>query len=116
MASYQSQYEKQKKFDGKVDLQPLPPRKSVHQILAQLENVGPRLLGKHEKYGDKKRNRYLMELNWTKKSIFWELAYWSSLSLHHNLDIEKNICDSLLGTILDIDGKSKDTDKTMINL
>ena len=32
------------------------------------------------------------------------------------MHIEKNVCDNLLGTILDIDGKSKDTDKTMIDL
>ena len=74
---------------------------------------------KHEKYGGKKCKRHMTELNWMKKSIFWELLYWFSLSLCHNLDvmhIEKNICNSLLGTILNIDGKSKDTDKTMIDL
>ena len=32
------------------------------------------------------------------------------------MHIEKNICDSLLGTILDIDNKSKDTNKARINL
>ncbi|WMV46486.1 hypothetical protein MTR67_039871 [Solanum verrucosum] len=46
-----------------------------------------------------------------KKSIFFELSYWATNKLRHNLDvmhIEKNICDSLLGTLLDILGKSKD--------
>ena len=52
-----------KNFDCKVDRQPLPPQKSGQQILAQLENVGPRLLSKHEKYGSKKRKRHPMELN-----------------------------------------------------
>ncbi|XP_024028689.1 uncharacterized protein LOC112093778 [Morus notabilis] len=110
---------KTKKFDGKVEKLPPPARKSVHQILAQLQNVSLRLPGKHEKYGGKKRKRHASELNWTKKSIFWELRYWKSLSLRHNLDvlhIEKNVCDSLLGTILDIDKKSKDTDKARIDL
>ena len=108
-----------KKFDGKVDRRPPPPRKFVQQILAKLENVGSRLPEKHEKYGGKKRKRHLMELNWTKKSIFWELPYWTSLSLCHNLDvmhIKKNICDSLLGTILNIEGKSKDIAKVRIDL
>ena len=53
-----------------------------------------------------------------KKSIFLELSYGSSLSLRHNLDvmhIEKNICDTLLGTILNIDGESKDTTKVRID-
>ncbi|WMV34114.1 hypothetical protein MTR67_027499 [Solanum verrucosum] len=46
-----------------------------------------------------------------KKSIFFELSYWATNKLRHNLDvmhIEKNICDTLLGTLLDILGKSKD--------
>jgi hypothetical protein len=50
-------------------------------------------------------------LNWKKISIFFELSYWSSLKLRHNLDvmhIEKNICESILGTLMNIDGKTKD--------
>ena len=42
----------------------------------------------------------------------WDLEYWPSLKLRHNLDvmhIEKNICDNLLGTILKMEGKNKDT-------
>ncbi|XP_028078125.1 uncharacterized protein LOC114279733 [Camellia sinensis] len=37
----------------------------------------------------------------------------------HNLDvmhIEKNICDNLVGTLLSIDGKNKDTDKAHLDL
>ena len=37
------------------------------------------------------------------------------MSLHHNLD-EKNVCDSFLGTILNIVSKSKDIDKARIDL
>jgi hypothetical protein len=50
--------------------------------------------------------------NWAKKSIFFKLLHRSTLKLRHNLDvmhIEKNICDSVLGTLLNIDGKMKDT-------
>ena len=59
------------------------------------------------------------ELNWRKKSIFWELAYSLSFSLRHNLDVmhmEKNVCDSLLSTIMNIDGKSKDTNNAQFDL
>ena len=48
---------------------------------------------------------------WKKKSIFFELEYWKHLLLRHNLDvmhIEKNVCDSLIGTLLNIPSKSKD--------
>ena len=76
-----------KKFDGKVDRRPPLPGKSIQQILAQLENVVTRLPGKHEKYGSKKCNRHPTKLNWMKKSILWELPYWSSFSLRHILDV-----------------------------
>jgi len=48
---------------------------------------------------------------WKKCSIFFELPYWKDLYVRHSLDvmhIEKNICDSLLGTLLNIPGKTKD--------
>jgi len=62
--------------------------------------------------GGKKRNREDEELNWTKKSLLFMFPYWSTLKLRHNLDvmhIEKNICDSVFGTLMNIDGKTKDT-------
>ena len=54
-----------------------------------------------------------------KKNIFFQLAYWKTLILHHNLDvmhIEKNICDSIVGTLLRIDGKSKDNFNSHLDL
>ena len=54
-----------------------------------------------------------------KKSIFFELEYWSKLKLRHNLDvmhIEKNICDSIIGTLLNIEGKTQDTIKARKDL
>ena len=44
-------------------------------------------------------------------SSFFELTYWKDLHVKHCLDvmhIEKNICMNILGTLLDIPGKSKD--------
>ena len=62
----------------------------------------------------RKRKRMKIELNWTKKSFFFfELPYWSTLKLRHNLDvmhIEKNICDSVLGTLMYDSGKGKNKD------
>ena len=48
---------------------------------------------------------------WKKKSIFWELPYGKDLQVRHCLDvmhIEKNVCDALLGTIMNIPKKTKD--------
>ncbi|XP_074324230.1 uncharacterized protein LOC141661146 [Apium graveolens] len=46
-----------------------------------------------------------------KKSIYFDLPYWSHNLRRHNLDvihIEKNICDNIIGTLLNIARKSKD--------
>ncbi|XP_024178645.1 uncharacterized protein LOC112184626 [Rosa chinensis] len=56
---------------------------------------------------------------WKKKSIFFELEYWKFLPVRHCLDvmhIEKNVCDSLIGTLLNIPGKTKDGVKTRLDL
>nr|GEZ02229.1 hypothetical protein [Tanacetum cinerariifolium] len=45
---------------------------------------------------------------WKKRSIFWELKYWTHILVRHCLDvmhIEKNVCESLLGLLLNIPGK-----------
>ncbi|KAI5324005.1 hypothetical protein L3X38_033078 [Prunus dulcis] len=45
---------------------------------------------------------------WKKKSIFFDLEYWKYLPVRHALDvmhIEKNVCDSIIGTLLEIPGK-----------
>ncbi|KAI5338325.1 hypothetical protein L3X38_017596 [Prunus dulcis] len=51
--------------------------------------------------------------------MFFELPYWPKLKLRHNLDVmhvEKNVFDTLVGTILDIEGKTKDTIKGRLDL
>ena len=47
------------------------------------------------------------------------MPYWEFNTLHHNLDvmhIEKNVCDNLLGTLLNLEGKSKDNLKARKDL
>ena len=53
------------------------------------------------------------------KVNFFELEYWKSLYVRHNLDvmhIVKNICESLVDTMLNISGKSKDEVNARLNL
>ncbi|KAH0655492.1 hypothetical protein KY285_030374 [Solanum tuberosum] len=60
--------------------------------------------------GRRKRSRRATK-QWNKRSIFFELPYWESNLLRHNLDfmhIEKNICDNIIYTLLDDKSKSKD--------
>ncbi|KAL6222914.1 hypothetical protein ACLB2K_006304 [Fragaria x ananassa] len=59
--------------------------------------------------GGKKKRKYSSP--WKKKSILFDLPYWKDLLLRHNLDvmhIEKNVTESVIGTLLGMDGKDKD--------
>ena len=56
---------------------------------------------------------------WKKKSIFFDLEYLRYLRACHNLDvmhIEKNVCESIIGTLLNILGKTKDGLNTHLDL
>ncbi|KAL5569773.1 hypothetical protein UlMin_026348 [Ulmus minor] len=106
-------------FDGRTERKRPPRRFSTTNILEQLRRVKTGIPGKHPNYGGVKRKRGDDELNWRKKSIFYELPYWATIELKHNLDvmhIEKNVCDSLLGTLLADPHKSKDTDNARRDL
>jgi len=51
--------------------------------------------------------------------FFFELPYWSSLLIRHDLDvmhIEKNICESILGTLLQLEGKSNDSKRARLDM
>ncbi|XP_009770707.1 uncharacterized protein LOC142161614 isoform X1 [Nicotiana tabacum] len=94
-----------KSFDGDEDHRLAPTPLSGIKVLEELREF-KNIFGK----GKKKRSRD-NKGPWKKRSIFFELPYWETNKLRHNLDpmhVEKNICDSILGTLLEIDGKSKD--------
>ena len=87
-----------RRFNGEVEIGQIPGNLSgtdIEELLRDFEN----------NFGKKKDSPF------KKKSIFFNLPYWSHNLLRHNLDvmhIEKNICDNILGTLLNISGKSKD--------
>ncbi|CAL8991373.1 unnamed protein product [Prunus brigantina] len=93
----------------------LRPREwSGDEILDQLNRLDFAPFGKTVS-----RIRPSTHMNWTHKPMFFELSYWSKLKLRHNLDVmhvEKNVFDTLVGTILDIEGKTKDTIKARLDL
>ena len=54
-----------------------------------------------------------------RRVFFFELSYWSSLLIRHNLDvmhIEKNLCESILGTLLEIEWKCKDSENARLDM
>ncbi|CAL9025651.1 unnamed protein product [Prunus brigantina] len=106
--------EKDKEFDGNTEHRLRPREWSGDEILEQLNRLDFSPFGKTVT-----RMRPATHLNWTHKSMFFELPYWSKLKLRHNLDVmhvEKNVFDTLVGTILDIEGKTKDTIKARLDL
>ncbi|XP_022894137.1 uncharacterized protein LOC111408629 [Olea europaea var. sylvestris] len=105
--------------DGKSERTPAPRNFIEVEMLQQLDRVREEKPRKHPDNVDRKRKHDSCELNWTKKSIFFELAYWFELKIRHILDvmhIEKNICENVVGTMLGIEGKSKDTVKVWMDL
>ncbi|XP_039142864.1 uncharacterized protein LOC120280181 isoform X1 [Dioscorea cayenensis subsp. rotundata] len=112
-----------KSFDGTEEFKIMPNPPSTTEILHQLEGFQNEFGKGHSNLASKRRRLALKDskdyYNWKKKSIFFELPYWEHNLVQHNLDvmhIEKNICDSLLGTLLNIAGKSKDTLKARLDL
>nr|GEZ11580.1 hypothetical protein [Tanacetum cinerariifolium] len=92
-------------------------RDDVTDNMNQLRVLPRRITGKHSSNKQKPCDRNV-EFNWNKRSIFYDLEYWPTLQLKHNLDvmhIEKNVLESLLGTLL-MNGKSKDTIKARQDL
>jgi hypothetical protein len=82
------------------------PHFTGHEVYEMVKNVHVVL---HKwKRTDKKTEEDDM---WKKQSIFLELPYWKDLDVHHSIDImhvETNVCESLLRTLLNTDGKTRD--------
>jgi hypothetical protein len=56
---------------------------------------------------------------WKKQTIFWELPYWKDLDVRHSIDVmhvEKNACESLIGTLLNTNGKTRDNGQARADL
>ncbi|XXG46959.1 hypothetical protein AAC387_Pa02g1683 [Persea americana] len=107
------------KFDGKMEFRSAPPSRSGTELLHQCHDINI-TFGKHNSHtSSKKRKRDDNgKGGWKKKSIFFKLPYWEHLLIRHNLDvmhIEKNICDNIVGTLLNIEGKTKDSLKAHLD-
>ncbi|XP_021279209.1 uncharacterized protein LOC110412894 [Herrania umbratica] len=93
------------------------PHLSGEEILSRL-NLLPNIpFG--TKCGEEKIPSYGVTHNWVKKSIFWELPYWHTLLIRHNLDvmhIERNVFENIFNTMMDVKGKTKDNLKARQNL
>nr|GFA47566.1 hypothetical protein [Tanacetum cinerariifolium] len=108
-----------REFNGQTDNRYPPKEFGRDEILAQLDRLPTCLTGKHPSFGGVKiKCNVLVELNWTRRSIFYELEYWSFLTLRHKLDImhiEENVLKAILNTLL-MNDKSKDIVKARQDL
>ncbi|CAJ2651409.1 unnamed protein product [Trifolium pratense] len=87
----------------------------VYELQRDINVVFGKDVGKGKKKGKKKSDveekKSDVKISWKKRSVFFDLPYWSSLDVRHCIDVmhvEKNVCDSVIGTLLNIAGKTKD--------
>ncbi|XP_073103331.1 uncharacterized protein [Elaeis guineensis] len=103
-------------FDGKYEYRDAPKVLTGDDVLDQLCKLKKVTFGKGQK---RKRDDFNDVYNWRKKSIFFQLPYWKDLKLRNNLDvmhIARNVSSNILGIVLDIKGKTKDTLKGRFDL
>ncbi|XP_049390107.1 uncharacterized protein LOC125854565 [Solanum stenotomum] len=89
-----------------------PPVRMGQEILTQICELGIRKVTELD--AEEVNKRLCKSCGWKKRSIFWDLPYWSSNMIRHNLDvmhIEKNVFDNVFNTVLNVDGKAKDNPK-----
>ncbi|KAI5328227.1 hypothetical protein L3X38_027624 [Prunus dulcis] len=95
-------------FNGKPEYGTPPEPLNREEVLRIVEDInyiwGSKNVGSvGENDGDR--------VCWKKKSKFFDLEYWKYLHVRRVLDvmhIEKNVCDSIIVTLLEIPGKNKD--------
>jgi hypothetical protein len=92
-------------LNGKTEKRRPPPHRIGHEVYEMVKDV-------YVVFGKRKRSNKNIEEDdmWKQQSIFWELPYWKDLDIHHSIDVmhvKKNVCESLLGTLLNTDGKTR---------
>ncbi|XP_074298242.1 uncharacterized protein LOC141629077 [Silene latifolia] len=93
---------KMKPFNGKQELRNPPKILSGKEVYEKVKNIENNF-GKPYKRSD--------GTLYKKRFIFLDLPYWKHLSVRHCIDVmhvEKNVCESLIDTLLNIPGKTKD--------
>ncbi|XP_078179598.1 uncharacterized protein LOC144573719 [Carex rostrata] len=99
---------RKKEFNGKTENNKARYPLTGKEVYSRVKDIKVDL-GKFKKKGGRKKGA--PKSCWKKRSIFWNLPYWEHLEVRHCLDVMhvvKNVCDSIVGTLLNIPGKSKD--------
>ena len=91
--------------------------KTGTQLLEEVDRLGFKKA--YEEEAETVNVQKAKSYGWNRKSIFWDLPYWKTNLIRHNLDvmhIEKNVFDNVFNTVLNIPGKTKDTTKSREDL
>ncbi|XP_058210407.1 uncharacterized protein LOC131322874 isoform X2 [Rhododendron vialii] len=108
-------------FDGSQEMEVTPRMLSGQEVMMYTEHLECKS-GKSKDNVKKPRNKQTNgheKEPWTKRSIFADLPYYPDLLLRNNLDvmhIGKNVIDNVIGTLLNMDGKTKDNLKACLDL
>jgi hypothetical protein len=99
-------YRKNRKdfFVGRVENDVAPPRLSGEELFDVVSEYGEIVFGLQS--GKQKFSSFGLTHNWVKRSIFWELPYWKTNLLRHNL----------FNTVMDVKGKTKDNIKARLDV
>ena len=110
-------------FDGETEPRKRPCTRSGEEIDELLKNWKDcPLPGKKQKAPEPGKKRKAPEpllKVWKTRSVFWDLPYWKIHRVPHSLDvmhITKNVCESLLGTLLNMPERTKDGPKARADL
>lgn len=98
---------------GKREIKEFRGVKTGEQILHELDGLGFKKA--YEADAERVNAQKSKNHGWNKKSIFWDLPYWKTNLIRHNLDvmhIEKNVFDNIFNTVLNVPGKTKDNAKS----
>nr|XP_017227491.1 PREDICTED: uncharacterized protein LOC108203237 [Daucus carota subsp. sativus] len=90
-------------FNGEVEERGAPPILSGDEVFKELETLDVQF--------GKEFAKDVPTRGWKKRSIFFELSYWKDLYVRHFIDlmhVQRNVFDSLIGTMLGVRGKTKD--------
>lgn len=104
---------------GRSVLHSAPDDKTGDELINDLDGYGFRSSYEVESETTNKEICNLTKCGWRRRSIFWELPYWRTNLMRHNLDfmhIEKNVFDNIFNTIMNIPGRTKDNAKSRLDL
>ena len=93
----------EKAFNGSQEHESASIPLTSQQVLEQVEDINT-IFGKTQK---KEKSKTCI---WKKRSISFDLSYWSDLDVKHCIDVmhvEKNVCDNVISALIKIQCKTK---------